>query len=264
MYTPSRSMGPATWGIEMNLLRRNVLIVIVVVLVVFGETLAVLQAKASCDPSLSPCGQIIAQRIGIGILLIAATFVGKTAEAWASGRDRANTAKDQLGKDLATDVQSLFEEKYQPFVRANIMLVEKEKLRIFAAHNMKDERERQSLEFKKGVGACGVAWELASTKPASERWRPVYAVNLHGTDVLKWGLTPLQIDMTKRIRWIISAPILSQALEPVGILNIDALGETPDPLEIAKPAFRTDEKLFSAVASAASKYANELASFRIV
>ncbi|MCL4466217.1 MAG: hypothetical protein M1389_09345 [Chloroflexi bacterium] len=248
----------------MTWLRRNAWLVILIALVVVGEIVAVLIAGTECRATSTPCGPIILGRVAIGIVVVAVALIGRAGEAWASRRDRANTAREHLGELLKTDVQSIFQEQHQPNIRANIMLIERDRLRVFASHNMADEREKQSLEFRKGAGACSVAWELASTKPSSERWRPVYAPDLQGTDVLKWGLTPAQISITKDIRWIISAPILNQDSLPIGVLNIDALGDTPGPTKIAKAAFATDEKLFTAVASAASKYARELTTFRIV
>jgi len=121
----------------------------------------------------------------------------------------------------------------------------------------------KGLRFKRGQGACGVAWELAEVG-VEEGWKPIFALDLDQSNVQLWGLDATQIKLTQELTWIVSTPI-RQKNKVIGIFNID--GVKPIELnmfEAAKTKYKGEHKFISICVNFAENLREELRQYNIV
>jgi len=149
------------------------------------------------------------------------------AESRASARKRREQL-DDLSRVLEASVRRLFPDENPYLVRANVMVVEGDELKVLCGWNMDSYPDsRMNLSFEQGV--AGKVWKRATENPLNECWQPVYAPKAQlGKQSLKtkWRLTDDDIGRTSHIMWILSTPLLHREgdrLKFLGVLNFDGV-----------------------------------------
>jgi hypothetical protein len=139
-----------------------------------------------------------------------------------------NDSTKKLERMLLAAIHAFFEDEDSSTIRANVMIVSDEKLRMLASVNM-DFDDDYGVTLAKNQGCAGLAWARAVELPMNECWIPVYAPRTKLTKRnLKalWNLTDSQVEATKHILWIWSIPLFYRN-EPehrfLGVLNFDGV-----------------------------------------
>lgn len=158
-------------------------------------------------------------------------------------RSHRKEALKRLEETLASAIQFLFVGEARDTIRANVMTVSGEDLRMLASVNMlvfPDHRMR----LRRGKGCAGSAWARAVAGPIEDCWKPVYATETMLTPSLlkeRWKLSDEQIAQTRHILWILSIPLFQRTERQrtfLGVLNFDGVHRAlKDPGKLAEPDF---------------------------
>jgi len=215
-------------------------IILLAILTALWPATKVVSDFISCDPATKPCLANLALGALGGVAYVSVWGIGIFLSRRSARANRLTELQTEVQRLLASAIKALFKDESSADIRANVMLIQPSKqLRIVWAVNMEPHAPEISvLAFKKGQGASGVAWELADRLPEPEGWRPVIAPKLENVDTTRWGITPSQKQLTSRLKWIISTPIIHRG-RVVGIVNFDSVGEkAPTIEEAARNEFR--------------------------
>lgn len=202
--------------------------------------------------------------------LLAASFV--PLYSYYRAEKRASTAQEAQAKREAVEclrgkltaaIGRLFQNENSRRIRANIMTVCDDSLRILCSVNM-DLYPDENLTLAYGQGCAGVAWQRACERPMSDRWVPIVAPNaLITPNYLReeWGLDADRINSTAHVLWVLSTPLFyRQEGESrfVGTLNFDGV-QAP----LNAPERLEDPQLHKDVADVADFFAKDLVSAQL-
>ena len=189
---------------------------------------------------LDPIKALLPSAIGRWIIKTAATVLAAVPALVSFARadrrekraEQAQGLRDSIRKIermLLAAIRVFFEDEDSSTIRANVMTVSGNELRMFASANM-DFHDDYQVTLAKNQGCAGLAWARAVELPMNECWIPVYAPKAKlKVKSLKatWNLTDPQVQATKHILWVLSVPIFYRN-EPehrfLGILNFDGVG----------------------------------------
>ena len=171
-------------------------------------------------------------RAGLVVTAAAPGFVGlwiadrryQTSEESRRKRERL----DYLERVLKGSVQKLFPGEGQYSIRANVMVVQGEELRVLCQWNMEAYPDSR-LSLRLGHGVAGAVWKRAMQENVAEFWKPHYAPRAQlSRDKLrkKWRLTAQEIGLTSHILWVLSTPILHRIgadTRFLGVFNLDGV-----------------------------------------
>lgn len=197
-------------------------------------------SNLSCDTTRTDCETLfLYQRVAtvFGFLAINGMLVANHVVQLSKGRARElREFKPTLEGRLNLAIKDIFDATYRDNIRANVMLIRgRKQLYIYCYVNMTKPIEIEEIRFKKGHGASGVAWEIAS-RQRSNVVPAVLAPTLESIDTTRWGLSPFQKQITDDVKWIMSIPLVFDN-KVYGVLNFDGV----EPIQVdlynaAKPA----------------------------
>ncbi|MGA2763491.1 MAG: hypothetical protein ABSG17_09015 [Spirochaetia bacterium] len=170
---------------------------------------------------------------GAGLLLAACPGIisyirAEQRHRQAAKQQECREAFADLRQTLVASIPALFEGESGQSIRANVMIVSGDVLRMFCSVNMEVSPDAR-VTLRKGQGCAGVAWKRAVDGPIGDCWKPVYAPRAQLTPRRlkeKWKLTEDQIERTGHILWVLSIPLfahLGDSRRFLGVLNYDGV-----------------------------------------
>ena len=150
-------------------------------------------------------------------------------EKRAEQAQRLRDSTQKIERMLHAAIRVFFEGEDSSIIRANVMIVSHNELRMLASANM-DFHDDYHVTLSKNQGCAGLAWARAVELPMNECWVPVYApkakLKMKSLKAM-WNLTDSQVQATRHILWVLSVPIFYRNESEhrfLGILNFDGVG----------------------------------------
>lgn len=119
--------------------------------------------------------------------------------------------------------------------RANVLLVDGDVLRMAYKTPGYTEGE-EALEWHKGQGCAGRAWERGQTTVAPTEDAPLPTVENASAPTRGWGMTTSQVQNTTEIQAVISVPIFSPD-DPSQVVAVFNLDDTVPHTDYGQPTF---------------------------
>jgi len=139
---------------------------------------------------------------------------------------RASKIKKDLSrylKKLVNDIEEFQNRKDCNTLRANVMIKEKDRLKIFSSYNM-DNSPDKDITFAIGQGCCGEAFDSGEIvfgridSVYKDTWEETKSVDRGAP----WGITKEHFEKTKDLKSIISLPLRDEITDEIScVLNLD-------------------------------------------
>src|SRR5207302_7245300 len=119
--------------------------------------------------------------------------------------------------------------------RANVMLVDGDVLRM-AYQTPGYLQGEEALEWRRGEGCAGRAWETGQRTLAPNEDSPLPTPEDAHHASRPWGMTPEQIVNSNQVRAVVSVPIFLEE-DPSRVVAVFNLDDTLPPTDYGQPVF---------------------------
>ena len=187
-----------------------------------------------------PAWIYLARAVALGAIAFPAVYAFYEADRRSKAAEaarRKSEGQDYLRGVLESTIRILFPSEKLTFIRANVMVVDGDELKVLCGWNMEAFPDSR-LSLKYGQGVAGKVWKRAQENPMNECWLPVYAPNaqLEKEELAtRWHLGEEVVRLTSHIIWILSTPLFfreGRTWTFLGVWNLDGVERRLDLMDV--------------------------------